>query len=295
MPSPAMWLEGARLRTLPAAAAPVIIGTGAAARLSGFSWERALLALAVALLLQVGVNFANDYSDGVRGTDDNRVGPVRLTASGQVSPRHVLALALGCFALAGALGLVLLWLSGAWWLLLPGVAAVAAAWFYTGGSHPYGYAGVGLSELFVFVFFGLMATVGTTWVQVASAPWWLWVAAMGVGCLSIALLFVNNIRDIPTDRLVGKRTLAVRLGQRRARFAYCLLLVVAWGSLVLSLHSVSNQTMLLAVAALFPVVHLCTAMRQGAQGSALLGVLRSTGLLTLGYALILAGVFAWWY
>ena len=294
MPSPAMWLEGARLRTLPAAAAPVIIGAGAAARLEAFSWQRSLLALAVALLLQIGVNFANDYSDGVRGTDDNRVGPTRLTASGQVSPRTVLALALGCFALAGAMGLVLLWLSGQWWLLLAGIAAVAAAWFYTGGSHPYGYAGVGLSELFVFVFFGLMATVGTTWVQIPSAPWWLWTAAVGVGLASIALLFVNNIRDIPTDRVSGKKTLAVRLGQRPSRFTYCMLLIGVLICFTLSLVSVSSMTTILVVAAVFPVAHLRNALRQGAQGVALLPVLRSTGLLTLGYGLVLAAVFAWW-
>lgn len=294
MPSPAMWLEGARLRTLPAAAAPVIIGAGAAARLEAFSWQRSLLALGVALLLQIGVNFANDYSDGVRGTDDNRVGPTRLTASGQVSPRTVLALALGCFALAGAMGLVLLWLSGQWWLLLAGIAAVAAAWFYTGGSHPYGYAGVGLSELFVFVFFGLMATVGTTWVQIPSAPWWLWTAAVGVGLASIALLFVNNIRDIPTDRVSGKKTLAVRLGQRPSRFTYCMLLIGVLICFALSLASVSSMTTILVVAAVFPVAHLCNALHQGAQGVALLPVLRSTGLLTLGYGVVLAAVFAWW-
>lgn len=294
MPSPAMWLEGARLRTLPAAAAPVIIGAGAAARLEAFSWQRSLLALGVALLLQIGVNFANDYSDGVRGTDDNRVGPTRLTASGQVSPRTVLALALGCFALAGAMGLVLLWLSGQWWLLLAGIAAVAAAWFYTGGSHPYGYAGVGLSELFVFVFFGLMATVGTTWVQIPSAPWWLWTAAVGVGLASIALLFVNNIRDIPTDRVSGKKTLAVRLGQRPSRFTYCMLLIGVLICFALSLVSVSSMTTILVVAAVFPVAHLCNALHQGAQGVALLPVLRSTGLLTLGYGVVLAAVFAWW-
>lgn len=295
MPSPAMWLEGARLRTLPAAAAPVIIGAGAAARLGAFSWQRWLLALGVALLLQIGVNFANDYSDGVRGTDDNRVGPTRLTASGQVHPRLVLTLALGCFALAGALGLILLWLSGQWWLLFAGIAAVAAAWFYTGGSHPYGYAGIGLSELFVFVFFGLLATVGTTWVQIPSAPWWLWTAAVGVGLASVALLFVNNIRDIPTDRVSGKKTLAVRLGQRLSRFTYCLLLVGVLVCFALSLHSVSPMTVIFVVAALFPVAHLCNALRLGAQGIALLPVLRSTGLLTLGYGVVLAVVFAWWH
>ncbi|MDO5722266.1 MAG: 1,4-dihydroxy-2-naphthoate polyprenyltransferase [Actinomycetaceae bacterium] len=294
MASVSMWLEGARLRTLPAAAAPVIIGAGAAARLGGFSAGKSLLALAVALSLQVGVNFANDYSDGVRGTDDARVGPTRLTASGQVPAKTVLTLALGCFAVAGLLGLTLLWWSGTWWLLAAGITAVAAAWFYTGGSHPYGYAGVGLSELFVFVFFGLMATVATTWVQVPSAPWWLWVSATGVGLASIALLFVNNIRDIPTDREVGKKTLAVRLGQRRSRFTYCLLLVGTYVCFALALKSVSIATTLIAVAALFPVVHLCGAVRRGAQGPALLSVLRSTGFLTLGYGVILAAVFTWW-
>ncbi|MCS4483882.1 1,4-dihydroxy-2-naphthoate polyprenyltransferase [Gleimia sp. 6138-11-ORH1] len=211
------WLEGARLRTLPAAVAPVLIGIGAADRLGGLHWGLSVLALLVALALQIGVNFSNDYSDGIRGTDDARSGPLRLTASGLVSPKTVLFVALACFAFAGLTGLVILFISGQWVLLLPGVLAVVAAWFYTGGKTPYGYAGVGLSELFVFVFFGLMATVGTTWVQVQQAPLWLWLAASGVGFLSVALLFINNIRDIPTDSQVGKRTVAVRLGDRVSR------------------------------------------------------------------------------
>lgn len=206
------WLEGARLRTLPAAGAPVMIGAASASALATFSPGKSLLALLVALLLQIGVNFANDYSDGIRGTDENRVGPTRLTASGLVPRRTVLTLALTCFALAGVAGLALIWWSGTWWMLIVGILAVIAAWFYTGGKRPYGYLGVGISELMVFVFFGLVATIGTTWVQAYRCPWWLWVLASGMGLASVALLLINNIRDINTDREVGKTTLAVRLG-----------------------------------------------------------------------------------
>ena len=163
------WIEGARLRTLPAAAAPVIVGVAAAYALGSFHPLRSVLALSVALLLQIGVNYSNDYSDGIRGTDDQRSGPQRLTGSGLARPRTVLSAALGCFAAAGVLGLILVALSAAWPLIAAGIAAVAAAWFYTGGKHPYGYMGIGLSELFVLVFFGLMATVGTTWTHTSSS------------------------------------------------------------------------------------------------------------------------------
>ena len=219
------WIEGARLRTLPAAAAPVFVGVAAAYALGSFHPLRSVLALSVALLLQIGVNYSNDYSDGIRGTDDQRSGPQRLTGSGLARPRSVLSAALGCFAAAGVLGLVLVALSAAWILIAAGIAAVAAAWFYTGGKHPYGYMGIGLSELFVFVFFGLMATVGTTWTHTPQAPWWLWLMASCLGLLSVAMLMVNNIRDIPTDSASGKKTLAVRLGQRASRWIYALCLL----------------------------------------------------------------------
>ncbi len=218
------WAEVVRLRTLPAAVAPVILGGGAALALETFSAPRTILAAGVALALQIGCNLANDYSDGVRGTDDERTGPPRLTASGAVPPRVVKLAAFGCFGVGGLLGLALLALSGQWWMLLLGAAAIAAAWFYTGGSRPYGYAGLG--EAFVFVFFGLMATTGTLYVQGGSVPGWAWLAACGIGLIACSLLMVNNLRDIGTDPLHGKRTLAVRLGERGARAAFCAMLAV---------------------------------------------------------------------
>ena len=223
-PRATSWAEVVRLRTLPAAVAPVILGGGAALALETFSAPRTVLAAGVALALQIGCNLANDYSDGVRGTDDERTGPPRLTASGAVPPRVVKLAAFGCFGIGGLLGLALLALSGQWWMLLLGAAAIAAAWFYTGGSRPYGYAGLG--EAFVFVFFGLMATTGTLYVQGGSVPGWAWLAACGIGLIACSLLMVNNLRDIGTDPLHGKRTLAVRLGERGARAAFCAMLAV---------------------------------------------------------------------
>ena len=238
------WLEGARLRTLPAAAAPVLLGTAIAAHLGTWSIGRAALALGVALLLQIGVNFSNDYSDGVRGTDEYREGPPRLTGGGLVSPNVVLAVALGCFALAGVLGLWLLVVSKAWILLLAGVAAVAAAWFYTGGRNPYAYRGYGMSELMVFVFFGLMATLGTVWTQAASLPWWSWLLGSVMGLLSINLLVINNLRDIPTDKVAGKITLPVRLGDARTRKLYVGVLIAAWVLAVVAMAGASYGAML---------------------------------------------------
>lgn len=220
-----LWLEGARLRTLPAAVAPVIIGAACAAQLQALSWGRTALALGVALLLQIGVNFANDYSDGVRGTDEHRVGPPRLTGSGAVAPRIVLSAALTCFALAALAGLALVALAGTWWMIGVGALAIVAAWFYTGGRSPYGYMGIGASEVLVFVFFGLVATVGTTYTQALDAPWWVWVLATGAGCISVALLMVNNIRDRETDEVVGKRTLVVRIGDRASRWIYVAMVI----------------------------------------------------------------------
>ncbi|MDO5048633.1 MAG: 1,4-dihydroxy-2-naphthoate polyprenyltransferase [Actinomycetaceae bacterium] len=274
------WLEGARLRTLPAAAAPVLIGIGGAHFLGEFSAVRSVLAMAVALLLQIGVNFSNDYSDGIRGTDKHRTGPPRLTGGGKASPKVVLYAALGCFAVAGVLGLTLIAISGTWLLLIPGALAVLAAWFYTGGRSPYGYMGVGLSELFVFVFFGLMATVATTWVQAYSAPWWLWVAATGTGVLSVSLLFVNNIRDIPTDSVTGKRTLPVRLGDHASRITYTAL--VGIGTLLTGLSLAQTSYMLpYLIVFVAPMFLIPRPVLRGAEGKQLLGVLRNTGLLTL--------------
>lgn len=292
------WLEGARPRTLPAAAAPVLVGTAAAIRLGAWSPGRALLALAVALLLQVGVNFSNDYSDGVRGADDHRQGPPRLTGGGLAAPRAVLAAALACFGAAGVAGVWLVALSGQWWLLAVGVVAVLAAWFYTGGPNPYGYMGIGLSELMVFVFFGLVATVGTTYTQTASAPGWVWALGSGMGLLSTALLMVNNIRDIPTDREAGKHTLAVRLGEGGSRGSYVALLV---GAVVLAVVAGAPRGgagaglaspavwraglgLVLAAGAVVPVRRVVS----GATGRALIPALRDTGLYTLTWGVVVA-------
>jgi 1,4-dihydroxy-2-naphthoate octaprenyltransferase len=210
-----LWIAGARPRTLPAALAPVLVGTAVAMWDGGAVWDRALLALVVALALQVGVNYANDYSDGIRGTDAERVGPVRLVGQGLAEPAAVKRAALLSFAVAGAAGLVLVLLSGLWWLLLVGAAAIVAAWTYTGGPRPYGYAGLG--EVFVFVFFGLVAVGGTAAVQVGFISALAWVCGLGVGALSCAILVVNNLRDIPGDTVAGKRTLAVRIGDPATR------------------------------------------------------------------------------
>jgi 1,4-dihydroxy-2-naphthoate octaprenyltransferase len=220
------WVAGARPRTLPNSIVPVAVGTGAAFGVAGAVWWKALLAMGVALALQVGVNYANDYSDGVRGTDTaERVGPMRLTATRTAPARQVLAAAWACFGVAAVLGLVLVAVS-AWWLLAVGAAAIAAAWFYTGGRRPYGYRGLG--EVAVFVFFGLVAVVGTTFVQVGSVPWQAWVAAVPIGLLSCSVLVINNLRDIPTDAATGKVTLAVRLGERATRRVYAGCVVAAF-------------------------------------------------------------------
>ena len=218
------WVGGARLRTLPLAVAPVAAGAGIAHMLHGFSLALTLLALGVAIFLQIGVNFANDYSDGIRGTDEHRVGPARLTASGQVKPRRVFATAMTFFALAALAGLVAVIMSERWWFLAVGLLAILAAWFYTGGKKPYGYAGLG--ELFVFIFFGLVATMGTVWLQTDVWADETWVSAIGVGLFAVAVLVANNVRDIPTDRLAGKRTLAVRLGKTGSKVFYTLCVVV---------------------------------------------------------------------
>ncbi|MFS0735257.1 1,4-dihydroxy-2-naphthoate polyprenyltransferase [Microbacterium sp. 1P10UB] len=213
------WIGAARLRTLPLAVAPVVVGTGAATLVDGlFHWALALACLVVAVALQIGVNYANDYSDGIRGTDDVRVGPARLTASRRAKPRTVLTVALIFFAIAGVTGLALTIRTQQWWFLLVGAACLVAAWFYTGGKRPYGYAGLG--ELFVFVFFGLVATLGTTWVQVRELPQEAWFGAVAIGLLACAVLLANNLRDIDQDRLAGKRTLSVLVGRRATQVLF---------------------------------------------------------------------------
>jgi len=274
------WLAGTRPRTLPAAVVPVLIGSGVALGYDEFSWWRALLALAVALALQVGVNFANDYSDGVRGSDERRVGPVRLVAAGLAPPRHVLYAAFGCFFAGGVAGLALAAVTS-WWLVAVGAACIAAAWFYTGGPRPYGYHGLG--EVFVFVCFGVVAVAGTAYVQMKTLSWLGLAASVPAGLLACALLMVNNLRDIGSDTLAGKRTLAVVLGDARSRVAYVLTLLTPFG--VAALLAFFRPVTLLTALAL-PLARLpVRSVRDGASGPALIKALGQTGRLQLAFGI----------
>ena len=280
MATVAQWVEGARPRTLPNAIAPVVAGTGAAASVADFRPLPAVLALVVALAMVIGVNFANDYSDGIRGTDDDRVGPMRLVGSRAASPGAVRTAALGTLAVGALAGLALLAVSGAWWLLLVGAVCLAGAWFYTGGSSPYGYRGLG--EVAVFVFFGPVAVLGTEYTQSGRASGVGIGASVGVGLLSCAVLVANNLRDVPTDTVSGKRTLAVLLGERDTRVMYAALVVVPLGmSLVLSLRA---PWALLGLLALVLIVPALRRVLGGARGPALIPVLRDTGLALLVWA-----------
>jgi 1,4-dihydroxy-2-naphthoate polyprenyltransferase len=276
------WAAGARPRTLPAAIVPVVVGTGVAVGYGRFSPWRAALALVVALALQIGVNYANDYSDGIRGTDERRVGPTRLVASGLAPPRQVLGAALGCFAVACGAGLVLAAVSS-WWLLLLGAAAVAAAWFYTGGRHPYGYRALG--EVSVFLFFGLAAVAGTAYVQMDRMPWLAVAAAAPVGLLACALLVINNLRDIPTDTVTGKRTLAVVLGDHRTRVLYVACIVVPFLAAVAI--AAAKPLALIALAAVPFALEPLRLVRQGASGPGLVTALGQTGRLQLAFGVLL--------
>ncbi len=281
------WLAGARPRTLPAAVVPVLVGTACAAGVADVVAWRAVAAGIVALALQVGTNFANDYSDGIRGTDDpgQRAGPVRLVGWGIQRPGSVKRAALASFALAGVAGLALAVAVGPE-LVVVGAAAMAAGWFYTGGSHPYGYYGYG--ELFVFVFFGLVATVGSTYVQTESVTALSIAAAVPVGLLATALLVVNNLRDIPGDTASGKRTLAVRLGDRRTRWLYVALLVGAFASVPVVAGWFERPA---AAAALVGVVLARTPVLrvlEGATGAALVPVLAQTARVQLVTGALLA-------
>ena len=279
MATAAQWVEGARPRTLPNAIAPVLVGTGAAAALDGFAPGKAALALVVALALIVGVNYANDYSDGIRGTDDERVGPLRLVGSEVAAPQQVKTAALACFAVAGAAGLVLS-LTTAWWLLLVGAACVAGAWYYTGGRNPYGYSGFG--EVSVFVYFGLVAVLGTEFVQVERLSWSGLGGAVAVGAFSSAVLVANNLRDIASDTATGKRTMAVRLGDARTRTLHRVLLAVP---LVVSLLLVLTTPWALLGLLTAPLsVRANAPVRSGALGMALVPALRDTGLAMLAWA-----------
>ncbi|MEJ5867705.1 1,4-dihydroxy-2-naphthoate polyprenyltransferase [Pseudokineococcus sp. 5B2Z-1] len=286
MATRAQWVEGARPRTLPAAVSPVLAGTGVAASLDAVHLGRALLALVVALALQVAVNYANDYSDGVRGTDADRVGPLRLVGSGAAEPAAVRRAAFAAFAVAGVAGVALVAVSGAWWFLLVGAASVVAAWTYTGGKRPYGYLGLG--EVFVFVFFGLVAVLGTTYVQAERLDLVAVLAAVGVGLHACAILVANNLRDVPTDAVAGKRTLAVRLGAPRTRRLYAVLVLAPPLLSALTAALLASAWPLLALLALALAVPPARRVAGGAAGRALVPVLRDTGRLELVHAALLA-------
>ncbi len=283
------WVAGARPRTLPAALSPVLVGTAAAQAGGHADPGLALLALAVALTLQVGVNYANDYSDGIRGTDEQRVGPIRLVGQRLTDPSTVKLAAYTCFFFAGVFGLALVALSGHFWLLLVGLAAIVAAWRYTGGDQPYGYRGLG--EVFVFVFFGLVATLGTELTQLGRFTLPGLLGAVGCGALSSAILVANNLRDIPTDAAAGKRTLAVRLGDPGSRRLWLALVGLAFGCGI-GVILVHWQAVLV-VLALPLVVRPWRTLAAGATGRDLVPVLVATGHLLLGYAVALAAGLVW--
>lgn len=283
MATPAQWIEGARPRTLPNAIAPVLAGTGAAAAIDGAVWWKALLALGVSLALIIGVNYANDYSDGIRGTDDERVGPLRLVGSGLATPAAVRTAAVASLTVGAVLGLVLAVLS-AWWLLLVGAVCLAGAWFYTGGSKPYGYRGFG--EIAVFVFFGLVAVLGTQFVQAGRVDWAGLVLAVGVGAFSSAVLVANNLRDIPTDTESGKTTLAVKLGDTRTRTLHLILLAAPF---VMSLVLVLRTPWVLVGLLAAPLALRANAPVRGGQGGrALIPALRDSGLAMLVWSALTA-------
>ena len=277
------WVQGARPRTLPTAASPVLVGTGAAIGAGALAPVRAVLALLVATALVIGVNYANDYSDGIRGTDDDRIGPLRLVGSRVATPTAVRTAAFACFAVAGLAGLTLVSLSRQWWLIAVGAVCIAGAWFYTGGSRPYGYAGLG--EVAVFVFFGPVAVLGTAVTQQGGPPGPLAVVgAVGVGLLACAVLVANNLRDIPTDTVSGKRTLAVLLGDLDTRRLYVVLIGAPF--LLSALAGLRSWPMLVALLAVPQAVLLARAVLGGAVGRALVRVLGKTGLLLLVWSLL---------
>jgi len=274
-----IWIQGARPRTLPAAVAPVVVATV----LAGSKWQplQALLALVVALALQIAVNYSNDYSDGVRGTDDVRVGPTRLTASGLASAKAVKRAALISFLVACLAGLYLAELSS-WWILIVGAISVLAAWGYTGGHTPYGYRGFG--ELSVFTFFGVVATVGTYYVQTLEFSTAAFAASISMGSLACALLAINNLRDRSQDAEVGKKTLAVKLGDTNARKFFALLLILPY----LAAPLTGNLLALLTLATAPQAIAIAREVLKGASGEALIPLLGKTGQLQLHFALTFA-------
>jgi 1,4-dihydroxy-2-naphthoate octaprenyltransferase len=278
-----LWIEGARLRTLPLAIAPVAIGAGAADAMQRFDLLLTALALGVALFLQIGVNFANDYSDGIRGTDDKRVGPLRLTGSKSVKPESVKTAAMFFFILAAASGFEIVVTTGQWWLIAVGLLSIIAAWFYTGGKNPYGYAGFG--EIAVFVFFGLVATIGTAYIQIGFVDLNSVLGGIAAGSFAAAVLLVNNIRDLETDKVSSKKTLAVRMG---AKWAKRLFIFMIWFPfLVLLYFSLLYPISLLAFAAIFLVAPATLIVLTAKSAKELVLVLKLTSFASLTYALLL--------
>ncbi len=284
MTSAAHWFQGARPRTLGAAVSPVLVGTAVASRYGDVVWWRALFCLLLAIALQVGVNYANDYSDGIRGTDDERVGPLRLVGSNLATPSTVRAAAFVAFAVAGLAGLTLVSLSQQWWLIAVGAVCIVAAWYYTGGSRPYGYLGFG--EIAVFVFYGLVGVLGTVLTQSGPPGALAVVTAIGVGMLTSAVLVANNLRDIPTDTAVGKRTLAVRMGDRDTRRLYAALVLLPF--LLAAGAGLRSWPMLLALLALPFAVLPVRDVLGGSEGAKLIRVLSQTGVLLLAWSVLTA-------
>ncbi|MBD0861902.1 1,4-dihydroxy-2-naphthoate polyprenyltransferase [Gordonia sp. zg691] len=283
MATPKQWIEGARPRTLPNAIAPVVVGVGAVRELGDVTWWKAVLALLVAVALIIGVNFANDYSDGVRGTDDDRVGPMRLVGSRAATPDAVKRAAFLCFGIGAVCGLALA-ITTAWWLIVVGAVCIAGAWFYTGGKRPYGY--IGLGEIAVFTFFGLVAVMGTQFVVSGRVDWIGLVCAIGVGAISTAVLVVNNLRDIPSDTESGKITLAVRLGDKRTRLLFAALVAAP---LVVSIVLVIATPWALLGLLAAPLMWIAyRPVRSGAVGPALIPSLGAAGQAMLAWAVLTA-------
>jgi 1,4-dihydroxy-2-naphthoate octaprenyltransferase len=278
-----LWIEGARLRTLPLAIAPVAIGAGAADAAQRFDLLLTALALGVALYLQIGVNFANDYSDGIRGTDDKRVGPLRLTGSKSVKPESVKTAAMLFFILAAASGFEIVVITGQWWLIAVGLLSIVAAWFYTGGKNPYGYAGFG--EIAVFVFFGLVATIGTAYVQIGFVDLNSILGGIAAGSFAAAVLMVNNIRDIETDKIASKKTLAVRMGAKGAKRFF--IFMIWFPFVILFFFTLFYPASVLAYGALFLVAPATLIVLTATTAKELILVLKLTSFAALTYALLL--------
>lgn len=275
------WVAGARPRTLPAAVVPVLAGSAVAAHYGSFVWDRAFLALVVSLALQIGVNYANDYSDGIRGTDEVRVGPLRLTATGTKPAAAVKRAAFLSFGIAMVCGAVLALLASPW-MLAVGAVSVLAAWFYTGGKHPYGYRGLG--ELSVFVFFGVVAVMGTAFVQTEEVSWLSFVASVPIGLLACALLLVNNLRDLPRDAEVGKKTLSVRVGDQTSRVFY--LCCVSLPFVIAFLIGAGNPLVLVTAIALIALIPPARLIVSGASGRDLISVLQQTARLQMAFGVL---------